>query len=104
MVYSADMIEVRKTEAFAAWFDALKDRRAKLRIQVRIDRLAHGNPGQSRALQGGVHELKIDHGPGYRVYYAQRGHMLVILLCGGDKRTQRKDIDAAIEMARQLET
>lgn len=98
------MIEVRKTEAFAAWFDALKDLRAKLRIQVRIDRLAHGNPGQCRALQGGVHELKIDHGPGYRVYFAQRGHMLVILLCGGDKRTQRKDIDAAIEMVRQLET
>jgi putative addiction module killer protein len=98
------MIEVRKTEVFAAWFDALKDRRARLRIQVRIDRLAHGNPGQCRALRAGVHELKIDHGPGYRVYYAQRGHKLVILLCGGDKRTQRKDIDAAVHMARQLET
>jgi putative addiction module killer protein len=96
VVYSTGMIEVRKTEVFAAWFNALKDRRARLLLQVRIDRLAHGNPGQTRALQGGVHELKIDHGPGYRVYYAQRGRTLVILLCGGDKRTQRKDIDAAI--------
>lgn len=98
------MVEVRKTEVFAAWFDALRDRRAKLRIQVRIDRLAHGNPGQCRVLQRGIHELKIDHGPGYRVYYVQHGDLLVILLCGGDKRTQRKDIDAAIQMARQLET
>ncbi len=98
------MIEVRKTEVFAAWFAALRDRRARLRIQVRIDRLAHGNPGDSRTLQGGIHELKIDYGPGYRVYYVQRGPLLVVLLCAGDKRTQRDDIEDAIEMARQLET
>lgn len=98
------MIEVRKTEAFAAWFDALRDRQARLRVQVRIDRLATGNPGQHRALTGGVHEMKIDHGPGYRVYYAQRGDVLVVLLCGGDKSSQRNDIETAIAMAQQLET
>lgn len=98
------MIEVRKTEAFAAWFTALRDRQARLRVQVRIDRLAIGNPGQYRALTGGVHEMKIDHGPGYRVYYVHRGEVLVVLLCGGDKRSQRKDIQTAIAMAQQLET
>ena len=98
------MIEVRKTESFAAWFDTLRDRQARLRVQVRIDRLATGNPGQQRALSGGVHEMKIDHGPGYRIYYVQRGEVLVVLLCGGDKRSQRRDIEAAIAMAKQLET
>ena len=98
------MIEVRKTETFAAWFDALRDRQARLRVQVRIDRLAIGNPGQHRALTGGVQEMKIDHGPGYRVYYVQRGDVLVVLLCGGDKRSQRKDIEIAPAMAQALET
>ena len=98
------MIEVRKTETFAAWFDALRDRPARLRVQVRIDRLAIGNPGQHRALTGGVQEMKIDHGPGYRVYYVQRGDVLVVLLCGGDKRSQRKDIEIALAMAQALET
>ena len=98
------MIEVRKTETFAAWFDALRDRPARLRVQVRIDRLAIGNPGQHRALTGGVQEMKIDHGPGYRVYYVRRGDVLVVLLCGGDKRSQRKDIEIALAMAQALET
>ena len=98
------MIEVRKTETFAAWFDALRDRQARLRVQVRIDRLAIGNPGQHRALTGGVQEMKIDHGPGYRVYYVQRGDVVVVLLCGGDKRSQRKDIEIALAMAQALET
>ena len=98
------MIEVRKTDAFAAWFDGLRDRDAKLRIQVRIDRLGYGNPGQHRVLAGGLYELKIDHGPGYRVYYAQHGDTLVILLCGGDKRSQQKDIRAARSLAQQLES
>lgn len=97
------MIEVRKTKAFAAWFDGLRDTQAKLRVQVRIDRLASGNPGQYRVLAGGVCELKIDHGPGYRVYYVQRGDVLIVLLCGGDKRTQRTDIAAALAMASMLE-
>lgn len=98
------MIEVRKTEAFAAWFDSRRDRQARLRVQVRIDRLATGNPGQHRALTGGVLEMKIDHGPGYRVYYVPRGDVLVVLLCGGDKRTQSKDIETALAMAKTLET
>ena len=98
------MIEVRKTDAFAVWFDALRDRETRLRIQVRIDRLAFGNPGQHRVLAGGVCELKIDHGPGYRVYYAQRGSTLIILLCGGEKHGQQRDIRKARALARQLET
>lgn len=97
------MIEVRKTDAFGAWFDALRDRAARVRIQVRIDRLALANPGKHRAMTGGVCELKIDHGPGYRVYYTQRGEVLIVLLCGGDKSSQRADIKAAIAMADQLD-
>lgn len=97
------MIEVRKTETFAAWFGALRDREARLRIQVRIDRLVTGNPGQHRVLTGGIRELKIDHGPGYRVYYVQHGDTLVILLCGGDKHSQQKDIRTALVLAQQLD-
>ena len=98
------MLEVRKTETFAAWIDTLRDREARSRILVRIDRLATGNPGQHRVLGGGVSELKIDHCPGYRVYYHQRGTTVVILLCGGTKSAQRSDIRTAQAMARQLET
>lgn len=77
------MLEVRTTEVFTAWFDAIRDRKTRLRVQVRIDRLAAGNAGQHRVLKGGVCEMKIDHGPGYRVYYTQRGEVLIVLLCGG---------------------
>ena len=97
------MLEVRKTDAFATWFNALRDREAKLRIQVRIDRLAFGNPGQHRVLTGGVGELKIDYGPGYRVYYVQHSETVVILLCGGHKGSQQTDIRTARSLARQLE-
>lgn len=97
------MIEVRKTDVFAAWFVALRDRQAKARIQVRIDRLGLGNPGQHRALTAGVSEMKIDYGAGYRVYYLKQGDVLVVLLCGGDKRTQRKDIESAVALAKQME-
>ncbi len=97
------MIEVRKAEVFAAWFDALRDREARIRIQVRIDRLAMGNPGQHRVLTGGVCEMKIDHGPGYRVYYARQGQGWVVLLCGGSKKTQSADIDTALALAKELE-
>jgi putative addiction module killer protein len=97
------MIEVRKTEIFAAWIDALRDRGARIRIQVRIDRLAMGNPGQHRVLTGGVCEMKIDHGPGYRVYYARHGQAWVLLLCGGSKKTQKADIDVALALAKELE-
>jgi putative addiction module killer protein len=97
------MVEIRKTEEFAQWFDDLRDRQARFRIQVRIDRLAMGNPGQHRALAGGVSEMKLDFGPGYRVYYVERGDVLTVLLCGGDKSTQQRDIDLALQLAAQLE-
>lgn len=93
---------VHQTERFAAWFEGLRDRQAARRIQVRIDRLAAGNPGQHRVLTGGVVEMKIDHGPGYRVYFTQRGIEIIVLLCGGDKRTQQADIKTALRLAARL--
>lgn len=96
------MVEVRQTESFAAWLAALRDVRAAKRVVERVFRLSHGNPGQHRVLKGGVVELKIDYGPGYRVYYTQRGNVLVILLCGGDKSTQAQDIKAATELAKEV--
>jgi putative addiction module killer protein len=80
---------------FAVWLDALKDRLARARIRTRINRLALGNPGDHRALDGGLFELRIDWGPGYRVYFARTGNTIVLLLCGGDKTTQQKDIEHA---------
>lgn len=96
------MIEVRQTEAYASWFENLRDREARARINIRIRRLSLGNPGDVRPVGGGVSELRIDYGPGYRVYFAQRGPMLIILLAGGDKRTQHRDIKKARELARTL--
>ncbi|MCJ2024659.1 type II toxin-antitoxin system RelE/ParE family toxin [Methylobacterium sp. J-067] len=93
---------IRQTRVFSAWLADLRDVQAKARINARIRRLSLGNPGQHRVLQGGVAELKIDYGPGYRVYYTQRGEELVILLCGGDKRTQTHDIERAISMAGEV--
>ena len=90
------MIEVRKTAAFQRWFTGLRDRQARARIQYRIDRLSDGNPGDVKPVGGGVSELRIAYGPGYRVYFVQRGSTLVILLCGGDKRTQDADIDRVV--------
>ena len=90
------------TEVYRDWINSLKDRAGRARIQVRVDRLAHGNPGQHRNLAGGIAELKIDFGPGYRVYYTQRGDELIILLAGGDKSTQQLDIKTAITLARNL--
>lgn len=98
VTYGSHMI-LRQTERFARWFEGLRDQRAAHRIQMRIDRLAYGNPGQHRVLTGGVVEMKIDYGPGYRVYFTRRGFEIVVLLCGGDKRTQQADIDAALELA-----
>lgn len=85
------------------WINELKDRSARARIQVRVDRLAHGNPGQHRNLTNGLSELKIDVGPGYRVHYTQRGEELIILLVGGDKSSQQNDIARAQELARNLQ-
>ena len=96
------MIEVRKTETFAKWIDALKDIRARARIQVRIERLAAGNPGDVKPVGGGVSELRIDYGPGYRVYYKKHGRQMVILLAGGDKRSQSKDIKTALRLSENL--
>lgn len=95
------MVEIRKTALFEAWFEALRDRRARARIDVRVFRLAQGNPGQHRMLAGGVVEMKIDFGPGYRVYYTHRGTELLLLLIGGDKSTQQHDIEAAIKLAKE---
>lgn len=89
------MLNIRTTEIFDAWFDGLKDRSAKRRIQARVDRLAMGNRGDWKLVGSPVMEMRIDHGPGYRVYFVQRGEVLVVLLCGGDKSTQGADIRAA---------
>jgi len=96
------MVEVRKTETFAKWLDGLHDIQARARVLVRIERLAAGNPGDARPLGEGVSELRIDYGPGYRVYYKQHGRKVIILLAGGDKRTQTKDIKTALRLAQNL--
>jgi len=96
------MITVQTTSVFDAWFDALRDRQAKVRIEMRLLRLAMGNAGDCRNLQGGIFEMRIDYGPGYRLYGCQRGQALYVLLCGGSKRTQQADIAKAQMMAAQL--
>ncbi len=103
MGYKLIVIEVRKTEAFAAWIGGLRDRQARARIEVRIVRLASGNPGDVKPVGEGVSELRIDYGPGYRVYFVRRGAALIILLAGGDKSSQARDIRIAIALARDLE-
>lgn len=95
-------MRVEITEVYREWINGLKDVAGRARVQVRVDRLAHGNPGLHRVLTGGVRELKIDFGPGYRVYYKERGGVLIILLAGGDKSTQSRDIKTAIALARDL--
>jgi putative addiction module killer protein len=97
-----DMIEIRQTAVYADWFANLRDRQARARIDVRIRRLSLGNPGDVKPVGEGVSELRIDYGPGYRVYFVQRGQQVVILLAGGDKRTQAQDIQTAIELAREV--
>jgi putative addiction module killer protein len=96
------MTEVRQTAEFARWLRRLADPGAVARIVARIRRLELGNLGDRKSLGGGLMELRIDHGPGYRVYFIQRGTEIVILLCGGDKRTQRKDIARARDLAEML--
>lgn len=96
------MVEIRKTENFAKWIDSLSDIRARARILARIERLASGNPGDVKPIGEGVSELRIDYGPGYRVYFKKLGKTVVVLLAGGDKRTQNKDIKTALRLAKNL--
>jgi putative addiction module killer protein len=95
-------MRIEKTDEYSAWLDRLKDRAGRARILVRVDRLIDGNPGQHRHLTDGVSELKIDVGPGYRVYYALHGTRLLLLLLGGNKSNQQEDIEAAIELAKNF--
>ncbi|MAM10349.1 MAG: addiction module antitoxin RelB [Rhizobiaceae bacterium] len=94
------MFSVQQTDEFSKWIVGLRDRRAVRRILNRIDRLARGNPGDVKPVGEGVSELRIDYGPGYRVYYVQSGEVVYVLLCGGDKRTQSKDITRAKKLAK----
>ncbi|MGU9979643.1 type II toxin-antitoxin system RelE/ParE family toxin [Phreatobacter sp. HK31-P] len=96
------MVEVRQTEVFVAWVAALRDLQAKARIVARIRRMELGNPGDVKPIGGGVSEMRITHGPGYRLYFTRRGGAIVILLCGGDKSTQQDDIRLAQQMAREV--
>ena len=97
------MLEIIKSDTFDAWLRSLRDRQTKARIEVRIRRLSLDNPGQYRSLKNGINELKIDYGPGYRVYYTLRNQTLVLLLCGGDKSTQDQDIKTALRILKQWE-
>lgn len=99
MVHTAHMLEVIQSATFSRWLNSLRDQQARARIQVRIDRLSLGNAGDVKPVGSGVSEMRIDHGPGYRVYFKQHGAFVVVLLCGGDKRTQVADIRRAIELA-----
>jgi putative addiction module killer protein len=96
------MIEIRQTANYADWFANLRDRQARARIDVRIRRLSLGNYGDVKPVGGGVSELRINYGPGYRVYFVQRGEQVVILLAGGDKSSQAQDIRLAQELARSV--
>ena len=96
------MFEVRKTEVYAKWLDKLRDPRARARVLVRVERLTAGNPGDVRPIGEGVSELRIDYGPGYRVYFKKQDRRIVVLLAGGSKRTQGRDIETALRLARNL--
>ena len=94
------MFEVRQSSIYRDWFDRLRDRQVRVRIDARISRLSKGNAGDAKSVGSGVSELRIDHGPGYRVYFSRKGKTIILLLCGGDKRTQQADIERAIEIAK----
>ena len=94
-------MKIVRSETFDRWIRGLKDKRGAARIQLRLDRLAEGNPGDARPVGSGLSELRVDIGPGYRVYYQQRGDVLIILLCGGDKSTQQNDIEKAHKIAKE---
>jgi putative addiction module killer protein len=96
------MIEIRKTDVFERWLTGLRDKRAVARINARLRRMMLGNPGDVSPVREGISELRVDYGPGYRVYFVQHGREVVVILAGGDKRTQSRDIEKALEMARML--
>lgn len=96
------MYEIRKTDTYALWLDRLSDIQARARVLARVERLAAGNPGDAKPVGEGVSEMRIDYGPGYRVYFTKRGREVIILLAGGDKRTQAADIKTALRLARNL--
>jgi len=96
------VIEIHKTDVYVQWLDSLRDINARARVLARVERLAAGNPGDVRPVGEGVSEMRIDYGPGYRVYYKKHGREVVILLAGGDKRSQASDIKAALRLARNL--
>jgi putative addiction module killer protein len=100
MSYNISVLEIRETETFSSWLRSLRDSQARARIAARVRRLAFGNPGDVRPVGEGISELRIHHGPGYRVYYVRRGEALILQLCGGDKSTQEKDIDTAKQLAK----
>lgn len=102
MGYIISVIEIRQTEEYSSWFERLRNRQARARILARIRRLSLGNPGDVEPVGEGVSEMRIDYGPGYRVYFKQRGKTLVVLLAGGDKKSQKQDIKKAQELARGL--
>jgi putative addiction module killer protein len=102
MRYDWTVIKIRQTIEYARWFGALRDRTAKARIDIRLRRLSLGNPGDAKPVGDGISELRIDYGPGYRIYYVQRGSTLVVLLAGGDKSSQERDIRLAKQLARDL--
>lgn len=96
------MVEIRKSEEYAKWIDGLRDLKARARIQARVERLRAGNPGDVKPVGAGVSEMRIDYGPGYRVYFVKRGDVLIILLVGGDKGSQAEDIKTALNLASKL--
>ena len=96
------MFAIRKTETYAKWLDSLRDARARARVLVRVERLAAGNPGDVRPVGEGVSELRIAYGPGYRVYFKKQGRTIIVLLAGGDKRSQSDDVRTALRLAQNL--
>jgi putative addiction module killer protein len=102
MEYNQATIEIRQTEHYARWFASLRDRTARARIDIRIRRLSLGNAGDVKAVSAGVSELRINYGPGYRIYFVHRGTQLVVLLAGGEKGSQSRDIATAHEIAKML--